>query len=324
MVQLKFLRKASDAAAAQPAAAPVEQPPVPRDGPAPPGSAPAYGQAPPPYGQAAPAAPSEPALHVAPHSAAAEHRFEAMSQAVGDLDDRMKGLAGVMDVLRQEVATVGTRLKDGDDKFLRLLALLEGVQADSPFLERAGPPLGEDVAPAEAPRPPQARAEPPPLALPAAEAPPPSLAPRPKSPLIEVRPDGPPSVPAHPTVVPPGNLHEAVLMLEWAEMLLAAVERESFGHLLDWYQAIGWIDDAMKNRLMLYSRGLYAPAEEGAKAEAPGRSRRRGAATEPPPWRQDVDLHLRSLAFVARLSGRPADPEQLEEAIRQAVAIRTT
>jgi len=124
----------------------------------------------------------------------------------------------------------------------------------------------------------------------------------------------------------PTELEESVLLLEWADMLLSAVDREALGHLLDWYHGMGWLDGPLKDRLLECSRGIeaagddHAPSRpEGSDPPLQGRTMQ-GAAT----WRQDLDLHLRSLAFAARLRRSPlADPERLEEVIRDAVAIRT-
>lgn len=284
----------------------------------------ALGQAAPSRGQPAPrpAAPTivqvasapPPAQPPAPAPAPpAEGRVEVLAQRMSELSDRVLGLGGALDALRQETSAIGQRLKDSDEKFVRLLSLLESRHgADNPFLDARPSPLLEDVAAAPA----AALAGHAPAAAAAVEAGElGAWSPR------ALRDPTPPGTPA-PASASQGSLHASVLLLGWAEMLLQAVERESLGHLLDWYEKVGWVDASLKDMLMLYARGIYVPAEEPAAKPDAGKARRRGEPPEVPPWRQDVELHLRSLGFVARLTGRAADPGRLEEAVRQAVDIR--
>lgn len=270
-------RKQPRAAAAASAAAPpwaANPPPAPPPVPAalPPGSPPAASSR-----EGAPPAPVP------------DRQVDAVAQGVAELDQRVQSVLGAMDTLHRETEAIGQRVKEGDEKFVRLLAILEGPGVlDNPFLERGGD--GQALGPGAAP----GRG---------ADAAPPA--------------EAPPVLAGGATA----DYHRPVLLMEWAEMLLDAVERPSVGHLLDWYQSLGWIDHALKEEVMLYAKGIHAAADESVPKAEVSRPRSRAATQEVAHWRQEVELHMRSLAFIARLRGGAA-PDDLEEALRQALAIR--
>lgn len=301
-------------------------------------------------------------------------RVDAISAQVTDVGDRVDTLAASLAGVERQQAGVADRIKALDEKFLRLVALLEGSAGhEDPFGGPAGPP----PPPPPAARPGAAAPEPaaeapaggagpagprahwpdddwdaaPPAAAPALggrEGPPPlrSVAPTgpgPRASLAGAPPLPPPPLPPEPRealilpVLRAGSPRAAgdeagdevarsVLLLEWADMLLSSVDREALGYLLDWYDQLGWVDAPLKDELLAYCRGLLAKADEqdarkprGEELAPPGASEPRGHVH----WRQDLGLHLSSLAFAARLRGVPEGaPERLDERIRQAVALR--
>lgn len=87
-----------------------------------------------------------------------------------------------------------------------------------------------------------------------------------------------------------------VLLLEWVGFMLERVGREGLLDLLEYYESLGWLDDAIKNRALRVATGI--DVDDGERSTD---------------WRGDTDLHERTLVVLERLAGRERPASRLEE-----------
>lgn len=91
-----------------------------------------------------------------------------------------------------------------------------------------------------------------------------------------------------------------VLLLEWVEHMMEQVGRDGLLDLLEYYEALGWLDEPLKNRALRVATGIDVDAEASHDGDRA--------------WRGDTDLHERALVVLERLGGRREHPEsRLEE-----------
>lgn len=87
-----------------------------------------------------------------------------------------------------------------------------------------------------------------------------------------------------------------LLMLEWVGLMLRRVGRAGLLDLLDYYQGLGWLDAALKDRATRIAVGVEAPDRVGDGH-----------------WRGDLELHRRSLVALQRLHGNEVPTARMDE-----------
>lgn len=86
------------------------------------------------------------------------------------------------------------------------------------------------------------------------------------------------------------DLPTQVLATRWLGYLLQFVDHENLQKLLDYYESIGWIGKEAKKKLIAMAKGMKS---SGSKNE----------------WVLPHRVHLTSLLFIQRLSGRNQEGE---------------